>query len=183
MGKNSLTLVVLLFACRHEAHPVPTTTALRTDASTAAHRARANERSDLDALDARTPVPMLPMMANHQKQNMRDHLLAVQDILAGAASGDFAGVERAAARIGYSESMGRMCSHMGAAAPGFTERALEFHHTADTISQAAREHDQTKVLEALGATLARCTGCHAAFKQDVVDEATWKRLTARDDER
>ena len=171
-----MMLALLVLACRHETSPVPRAMRALPDAASV-HRPRSSEPADLDALDGRTPVPMLAMMANHQKQNMRDHLLAVQEIAAGAASGDFPAVERSAARIGYSEPMGRMCTHMGAAAPGFTERALDFHHTADTISAAAREHDQTKVLQALGATLARCTGCHAVFKQNVVDEATWSRLT------
>jgi hypothetical protein len=34
------------------------------------------------------------------------------------------GVAKAAGRIGYSETMGQMGEHIGAAAPGFTERAL-----------------------------------------------------------
>ena len=48
---------------------------------------------------------------------------------------------RAASRIGYSEEMGRMCSHMGMGAPGFTETALQFHRTADTIGTAAKQRD------------------------------------------
>jgi len=132
----------------------------------------------LDGLDARTPVPLLPMMANHQKQNMRDHLVAVQEIVAALASNDFPGVERAAGRIGFSEQMGQMCTHMGAGAPGFTERALEFHHTADKVAVAARARDTARVLSELGATLSTCTSCHATWKQQVVDEPTWQRLTS-----
>lgn len=130
----------------------------------------------LDEIDVRAPLPLLPMMANHQKQNMRDHLLAVQEIVAAVAIDDFSGVERAAARIGFSDSMAQMCTHMGTGAPGFTERALEFHHTADAIAEAARQYDRPAVLGALGKTLSACTSCHAAFKQNVVDEATWNRL-------
>lgn len=126
----------------------------------------------LDALDPRIPVPMVPMMANHQKQNMRDHLGAVQDVVAAVATKDFSGVARAAGRMGYSEQMGTMCSRMGAGAPGFTESALTFHHTADTIVEAAKHHDLPGVIAALAHTLATCTNCHAAFKQQVVDDAT-----------
>jgi hypothetical protein len=131
----------------------------------------------LDAMDTRTPVPLLPMMADHQKRNMRDHLLAVQEIVVALAADDFAAVERSAGRIGYSEQMGQMCAHMGAGAPGFTDKALEFHRTADTIAEAARARDRTRVLSALGATLQTCTGCHATFRQQIVDEATWNRIT------
>lgn len=133
----------------------------------------------LDRMDTRLAVPLLPMMANHQKQNMRDHLVAVQEIVSGAGASDFAAIEKAAGRIGYSEQMGQMCSHMGAGAPGFTDKALEFHRSADRIGDAARKKDMTGVWKALGETLATCTGCHATYKQHVVDEATWSAATGQ----
>lgn len=132
-----------------------------------------------DALDERTPVPLLPMMAHHQKQNMRDHLVAVQEITAAVARNDFAAVGAAVKRIGYSETMGRMCEHMGSGAPGFTELALEFHHRADAIGAAAKSQDPTAVSAALAETLSVCTSCHARFKQQIVDESTWAALPRR----
>ena len=137
----------------------------------------ASASNALDDMDGRTPVPLVPMMANHQKQNMRDHLLAVQEIVSALATKDFAAIQKSAARIGYSEQMGQMCTHMGAGAPGFTDAALEFHHTADTITDAAKKQDLDAVLAALNKTLATCTSCHAKFKQRVVDETTWASLT------
>jgi len=131
----------------------------------------------LDSMDTRVPVPLLPVMANHQKQNMRDHLTAVQAIVTAVGAKDYDAMSRAAGRIGYSEQMGQMCNHMGAGAPGFTEQALHFHHTADKISEAAKRRDMPAVLSALGETLATCTGCHAVFKQKIVDENTWASLT------
>jgi hypothetical protein len=113
------------------------------------------------------------MMAHHQKQNMRDHLLAVQQVVAGASVGDFVAVEKAASRLGYSERMGQMCTHMGAGAPGFTEAALSFHHAADGIAAAARQRSAEAVLASLSETLGHCTGCHERFQQRVVDERTW----------
>jgi hypothetical protein len=133
----------------------------------------------LDSMDTRVPVPLLPMMANHQKQNMRDHLRAVQEIIGAVGASDFEGVARAAATIGYSDQMGQMCNHMGAGAPGFADQALRFHHTADKIAEAARARDKPGVLTALNETLATCTGCHAAFKQRVVDETTWASLAGQ----
>ena len=132
----------------------------------------------LDRIDLRTPVPMLPMMAKRQKENMRDHLLVVQEIIAALVSDDFAAVERAARRIGFSEDTRQMCTRMGAAAPGFTEQALAFHHRIDRVAVAARERDRVGVLEQLGATLEICTACHSTWKQQVVDEATWERLAS-----
>jgi hypothetical protein len=167
-----------LAACQRSVttEPEPTTPAAAT--ALASGSAASEAQQALDRLDARAAVPLLPMMADHQKQNMRDHLLAVQEIILALAADDFPGVERAAGRMGYSEQTAQMCTHMGAGAPGFTERALDFHHTADTIATAARQNDRAGVIEALGSTLQTCTGCHAVFRQSVVDEATWNRLTS-----
>jgi len=122
----------------------------------------------LDQLDQRRPVPLLPMMAQHQKQNMREHLEAVQEVVAAAATNDFEKVAVAAKRMGYSETMGRMCEHMGAGAPGFTEQALAFHHSADDVAAAAATRDGSAVMSALSKTLNTCTNCHATFKQKLV---------------
>ena len=129
-------------------------------------------------MDGRTPLPLLPMMAEHQKENMREHLAAIQAIIAAIGSDDMDAVAKAASRIGYSETMGQMCEHMGAAAPGFTPMALNFHRTADTIGEAARRGDRAGVLSSLDRTLQTCVSCHATYRQKVVDDATWKRLTA-----
>ena len=45
------------------------------------------------------------MMAEHQKRHMRDHLAALQEIVAALAADDMSAVEKAARRIGYSNSM------------------------------------------------------------------------------
>ena len=118
------------------------------------------------------------MMAEHQKQNMRDHLATIQAIVGAIAHDDMGAVAAAAGRIGSSAAMTQMCEHMGAAAPGFTPMALNFHRTADTIAEAARSGDRQRVLAALDQTLQTCVGCHAAYRQEVVDEETWRRLTA-----
>jgi cytochrome c556 len=131
----------------------------------------------LDAMDQRQAVPLLPMMANHQKQNMRDHLRVVQEIVTAVGSNDFDAVQASVARIGYSEQMGQMCQHMGAGAAGFTDLALKFHHTADKIGEAAKANDSDAVLKALSETLATCTSCHQTFKQQVVDDAAWTAST------
>jgi hypothetical protein len=128
--------------------------------------------------DTRQPLPLLAMMAEHQKQNMREHLAAIQVIIAAIGRDDMDAVATATASIGYSEAMGQMCEHMGAAAPGFTTMALTFHRTADTIRDAARRGDRAGVLSALDRTLQTCVGCHATYRQQVVDEETWKKLTA-----
>jgi hypothetical protein len=55
---------------------------------------------------------------------------------------------------------------------------LQFHRTADGIAVAARSGDRKAVLAALDTTLQACVGCHAAYRQEIVDQATWDRLAA-----
>ncbi len=178
MNRQALfvTALVLSTGCARDPAPPPVVAA--SVSVPVAPPTQPSATDALDKMDTRTAVPLLPMMANHQKQNMRDHLAAVQEIVAALTTDDFGGVEKAAGRVGYSEQMGQMCTHMGAGAPGFTEQALAFHHTADRIAEAARKRDRKRVLAEFSATLQTCTQCHTAWKQQVVDEATWNRLTA-----
>ncbi|HVV88670.1 MAG TPA: hypothetical protein VHE35_36750 [Kofleriaceae bacterium] len=129
------------------------------------------------AFDHRTPLPLTAMMASHQKQEMRDHLRAVQEIAAAMAIDDFDAIAKAAARIGWSEQQAAMCKHMGAGAPGFADTGEQFHHVADGIAAAARAHDHAGVAKALDATLQTCVGCHDTYRQQIVDDAALARLT------
>lgn len=163
-------------ACSHspDSTPIP----LESHPAAPAHSGPVAAAEQLDRMDRRAPVPLLPAMASHQKENMRDHLIAVQEMVTAISIADYASVEAAAARIGFSQMMGQMCTHMGSGAPGFADQAIEFHHTADRIGVAARERNVGGVLTALGATLQACTSCHAVWKQQVVDEPTWQRLAS-----
>jgi hypothetical protein len=156
---------LLCSGCRAAPHDAPEPHA---SAPEAAPSPAQSPHAALDKLDERRPVPLLPMMAQHQKENMREHLEAVQEVVAAAATGEFDKVAVAGKRLGYSEHMGRMCEHMGAGAPGFTEQALSFHHTADAIVSAAEKRDGAAVLAALSKTLRVCTSCHATYKQQLV---------------
>lgn len=173
-------LIFLLSGCQTAPTPSASQAGSLTSvpASSASPVTPASAASEvLDRLDARTPVPLLPMMAQHQKQNMRDHLVVVQEVVAALAHKDFTAIEKSAARMGYSETMGQMCTHMGAGAAGFTETALAFHRTADKIGAAANRREADAVQAALAETLSACTACHARYKQRIVDEATWAAVT------
>lgn len=131
----------------------------------------------LNAMDPRTPVPLQPMMAWHQKQNMQEHLVAIQQITDALSREDWQGVSDAASLIALSPQMQMQCEHMGAGAEGFTEAALDFHHRADAIRKAAEEQDASAVLAATSHTLQACTSCHATYRQDVVDAQSWEAQT------
>lgn len=132
---------------------------------------------ELNKLDPRRPVPLQPMMAWHQKQNMQEHLVAIQRIVDGLAREDWDGIAAASATIESSPQMQQMCQHMGAGAEGFTAMALDFHKRADAIGVAAKAKDSGAVLVATSNTLQACTGCHAVYRQDVMDAKLWSERT------
>lgn len=127
-------------------------------------------------LDKRTPLPLTAMMANHQKQEMRDHLQVVQEIAIALGKDDFDAIAASAARIAWSDKQAMMCKHMGAGASGFTAMGEHFHRTVDDIVKAAKGRDRAGVATALGTTLGTCVGCHATYRQDIVDEQAFSKL-------
>jgi len=174
-----LAPLLILVACRGE-QAAPTAPAEAIPPAGTAHVIADDASSaavELAALDERRPVPLQPMMAWHQKQNMMQHLVAIQRITGGLASQDWEEVASASALIETSPAMQRMCEHMGAGAEGFSELGLNFHQRADAIGEAARAHDGPGVLRAMSDTLQACTGCHATYRQDVVDAETWQLRT------
>lgn len=161
-------------------NPKPETIATKSPQQADANPAKetpASAASELARLDQRQPVPLLPIMAWHQKQNMMQHLQVIQQVVAAAAKEDWSGVAAAAKGIEATAGERQRCEHMGAGAQGFTELALDFHDRAAAISKAAQAHDKASVLEATANTLQACTSCHAAYRQEVVGEATWAQRT------
>lgn len=129
--KKTIALFVLLAGCSQprpaEAPPAPAT-----------HAPPATPADPLAAFDSRAPLPLLAPMAAHQREQMRGHLAAVHDVVAAVARDDLGAAAVAGDRLGTSDSMMEMCSHMGAGAPGFTERALAFHRTGGSRRRPSR---------------------------------------------
>jgi cytochrome c556 len=166
LRRPRVSAAILAIVCSH----APLSSGEEGTADDIAHELQNPAPAGGDLLDPRKPLPLLPQMAAHQKANMRQHLEAVQGIVAALALGDFDAVERHARTMGYTEQTAQMCRHMAAEDGGdFLDRALAFHHGADEIAVAARTHDATKVLHALDQTLSRCTGCHATYRQQIVE--------------
>jgi hypothetical protein len=181
---STLTLAALTLlsaGCEaREATPTPLVSARSSAPAVEAREAPASgcaPHEQLAKMDPRRPVPLQPMMAWHQKQNMMEHLVAIQRITDALSRDDWDGVAEAGKLIESSPRMQQMCQHMGSGAEGFTELALDFHRRADAIGVAAKAHDVKAVLQAMSTTLEACTSCHASYRQDVVDAATWEART------
>ena len=173
--RTAMVLLLAIAACKGEG--AAQTVAHEQTQPVASAPGVCQPMEDLAALDPRTPVPLQPMMAWHQKQNMMEHLVAIQRITDGLAREDWTEIASASSLIESSPQMQQMCQHMGAGAKGFTQMALDFHRRADGIGKAARAHDVAAVLRATSNTLQSCTGCHAAYRQEVVSAAEWQRRT------
>ncbi len=103
-------------------------------------------------------------MAQHQLMNMRNHLKAVQNIIKYLSEDEFEKAsEVASSELGLTDEMKMMCSAFGN--KDFEKMGLEFHQSADRMSEIFKTGDKNKSLEALSATLNYCVNCHATFKQ------------------
>jgi hypothetical protein len=120
--------------------------------------------------DSRTAVSFPAPLREHTLANMRDHLLALQEIQQALAAGAFdkAGVI-AEQRLGMS-SMQRHGAHevarympagMQAAGSAMHRSASRF---ATATSDAAVSNDVRPALAALAEVTATCVACHAAYR-------------------
>lgn len=130
--------------------------------------ATAQPKHNMNITDGRKPLIMTPQMAQHQLANMRDHLEAIEGVVAGLSSKDFKAIQASAKRLASSPEMNQMCEHMGMNTPGFTKMGLALHKSGDELVAAAEKKDFDLVVSKLGATLKTCTACHSAFKQEIV---------------
>lgn len=183
--KKWMLACVLVVGCDASQKPAPETVEVaqgQEESSPAVAPVECGDAAirELNQMDNRKPVPLQPMMAWHQKQNMMEHLVAIQRINLGLAEGDWDEVGKAIDLIGSSPQMAKMCEHMGAGAEGFTELALSFHAKADLIREPAKNKDVSGTLRATAETVQVCTTCHATYRQDVVDAATWAARTGSD---
>ncbi len=114
--------------------------------------------------DNRIPLNVSAQMAQHQLMNMRNHLKSVQSILEFLSEGKYEEASKvASANLGLTKEMQMMCSAFGN--EEFEKLGLEFHKSADRMSEVFKSKDINKSLEALSTTLNYCVDCHAKFKQ------------------
>lgn len=117
-----------------------------------------------DSKDTRVQLNVPDMMKEHQKTMMREHLKAVNEIVAGLAANDFELVAQTAhKKLGLTDEMRNMCSMFGN--QEFEKIGLEFHTKADELGNVAKTKDLNKTLLALDTMLKRCNQCHSMFKQ------------------
>ena len=116
-----------------------------------------------DAPDGRTVLHAPPQLLAHQRRMMRDHLAAVQEVVAAMAAGQYAkGARTAHERLGLSPEMARMCNRFG---PAFGAMGIAFHRDGDRLGDVLATGDPQQSLAALNQLLGDCVACHARFRQ------------------
>lgn len=114
--------------------------------------------------DGRISLHLNPMQKNHQLKNMRSHLEAVQKIihLLSEDKYDEASVV-SYEELGSTTEMKLMCASFGN--ENFENLGVEFHKSADEMSEIMLQKDKEKSLAALSNTMNYCVQCHSTFKQ------------------
>jgi len=114
--------------------------------------------------DKRISLELNAMQKNHQLMNMRDHLEAVQSIITLLSSEKYDEASKIAyTKLGSTTEMKLMCASFGD--KNFENLGLEFHKSADKMSEIFKSRNKNKSLEALSNTLNYCVQCHKAYRQ------------------
>ena len=120
--------------------------------------------------DTRTAVAFPPPMKAETLANMRDHLLALQEIQQALAAGRFdeaAGI--AEKRLGMSSLQRHGAHDVGRFMPeGMREAGTQMHRSASRFAAAATDaavsNDVKPALAALAQVTGSCVACHAAYR-------------------
>ena len=114
--------------------------------------------------DGRISLNLNPMQKNHQLSNMRSHLEAIQEIVVLLSEENYDDAsDLAYMKLGSTTEMKMMCASFGD--KGFENLGLEFHKSADKMSEIFKQRNKNKSLEALSNTMNYCVQCHATYKQ------------------
>jgi hypothetical protein len=116
--------------------------------------------------DERELVQLPAMMQEHMLSNMRDHLVALNEILSQMAAGDLdAAAEIAESRLGMSSLDSHGASHMAQFMPaGMQNAGIQMHRAASRFARKAQEGEALPAYQALSAVTAACVACHQAYR-------------------
>lgn len=120
--------------------------------------------------DARQLVALPEPMRTHTIANMRDHLLALQEIDEALSKGDFTAASRIAEeRIGMSSLKSHGATHIASfLPPPMQDIGTRMHRAASRFAVEAQNasvaNDLRPALLAKSAVIRECVACHAAYR-------------------
>lgn len=116
--------------------------------------------------DGRVMVELPAKMQEHMLSNMRDHLMALNDILTSMANNE---LEKAADiaehRLGMSSLDSHGASHMAKFMPeGMRKAGTSMHKAASRFALKAQEGEVLPAYRALSEVSAACVACHSGYR-------------------
>ncbi|NNE62721.1 MAG: cytochrome c [Gammaproteobacteria bacterium] len=116
--------------------------------------------------DTRVLVELPEMMQKHMLSNMRDHLVAINEILLYLASEDLdTAADIAEQRLGMSSLKSHGASHMAEFMPeGMRRAGTSMHKAASRFALKAQEGDALVAYNALNEVTSACVACHSGYK-------------------
>ena len=116
--------------------------------------------------DTRVLVELPEMMQKHMLSNMRDHLAAINEILAYLGNGELEKAsETAEYRLGMSSLQSHGASHMAKFMPeGMRRAGTAMHKAASRFALKAQEGDALPAYKALTEITSACVACHSRYR-------------------
>lgn len=126
----------------------------------------ASYNSTIAQEDSRQFVELPGMMQKHMMSNMRDHLVAINEIQLYLANDE---MDKAAVvaenRLGMSSLKSHMAEHMGQFMPKeMGQIGTSMHKAASRFALKAEEGELLPAYKALAEVTSACVACHAGFK-------------------
>jgi len=122
------------------------------------------EKITFQSNDKRFSLELNAMQKEHQLVHMRDHLEAVQAIITLLAEDNYEIASKVAyKKLGSTTEMKMMCGSFGS--KKFETLGLEFHKSADKMSEVFKQKNKNASLQALSNTMNYCKQCHKTFRQ------------------
>lgn len=117
-------------------------------------------------VDARQLVVLPEMMQQHMMSNMRDHLVAINEILANMANDELdKAAEVAESRLGMSSLESHGARHMAKFMPeGMRHAGTSMHKAASRFALKAQEGEALPAYQSLSEVTSACVACHAGYR-------------------
>jgi hypothetical protein len=116
--------------------------------------------------DSRQLVDLPEMMQQHMMSNMRDHLVALNEILINMVNGDLdKAAEVAESRLGMSSLELHGASHMAKFMPeGMRQVGTSMHKAASRFALKAEEGEALAAYSTLSEVTSACVTCHSGYR-------------------
>ncbi len=116
--------------------------------------------------DTRQFVKLPEMMQQHMMSNMRDHLVAINEILLNLGNDEMdKAADIAEQRLGMSSLESHGASHMAKFMPeGMRHAGTNMHRAASRFSLKAQEGDLLSAYKMLSDITSACVSCHSGYR-------------------